>query len=211
MKYSISSVTGQQTFLLEEFMSGQSDFGERATVDKYNWGGDYRPSTFARLLFLPDFGFLLQMHCNEINPLRVFTRRDEPVYQDSSMEAFLAFSPNSDRPGYVNFEINANGAVLCQYGLGRNDRVFLRSIGIEPPDPEVMLNGNGWGFELKIPLCFISKVFGKTSFSSGSKLKGNFFKIGGENAPEHYGSMTSIIAPVPDFHLPQFFADLVIT
>ncbi len=42
-----------------------------------------------------------------------------PVYKDSCLEAFLNFAPEDLEKGYLNFEVNANSALLNGFGPGR--------------------------------------------------------------------------------------------
>lgn len=49
---------------------------------------------------------------------------NDPVSQDSGMEAFLGFW-SEETPLYVNVEMNANGATLIQSGTERTDRTFF--------------------------------------------------------------------------------------
>ena len=47
-------------------------------------------------------------------------------------------------------------------------------------------------------------------FKAGHKMRGDFYKCGDKTAQKHYGSFTPIDWPTPNFHRPEFFADMVI-
>lgn len=202
-----------QTDQLSEQSTAEPGFplaGQTFDVRHYNWGGLYQPQTTGQLLFLPDRGFLLQMRCEESHPVTRFVKPNDPVYTDSCMEAFIAFFPKSEQKGYINFEINANGALLCEYGTGRHDRRYLWEMGITPPIPTVTRTSKYWLIALLIPLGFIQAVYGQCSFNSGDRLKGNFFKVGDNDINRHFASFAPIQSPQPDFHRPECFADLQI-
>ena len=88
------------------------------------WGTKAIPKTYGKIACWKDHGFLVEMTCEEADPLRTYTKMNDPVSLDSGMEAFLSLW--ADRtPLYVNVEMNANGATLMQYGTGRADRTFF--------------------------------------------------------------------------------------
>ena len=181
---------------------------ESISISKYNWGGKYRPNASAKLCYIKQDGFSLQISCEESNPKSVYFHNDEPVYKDSCLEFFVNFKPQTDGSGYLNFEGNANGALLCGYGPTKNSRNFLKDLKISPPRVKSLRENNLWGYELFIPLSLIQKVYGNLSFETGVILKGNFFKCGDETELPHYGSWTKINHPTPNFHLPEFFGTL---
>ncbi len=179
-------------------------------VDKYNWGGDYRPETFGALGFIPHTGFYLKMTCMEQEPVRVYTQPNDPVYFDSAMEAFFQFYPDEMPETYLNFEANANGALHAKYGNGR----WVRNVF--PPDLHNACRCKGtvhdgfWTMELTVPFSLIEFVYGHSDFVSGDRLTCNFYKIKESEGLTHFGSYTAIENEEPNFHLPQFFADAII-
>lgn len=183
---------------------------ESVDIREYSWGGDYRPGCEAKLCLVKQKGFLLRMACRESNPKAVFFHRDDPVYLDSCMEFFINFKPQKPDSGYINFECNANGALLCEYGTQRKNRSHLADRVADVPKPEVFMDSARWGYELFIPLDLIFQVYGDSSFGTGDLLKGNFYKCGDNTDPPHYGSWTKIISPAPNFHQPEFFGELEI-
>jgi len=189
----------------------QLDQSDCFEVSCYNWGGNYRPKTQGLLAFVKNEGFLLRMKCDEPDPLRRYTAANDPVYTDSCMEAFLAFYPQSEKSGYINFEMNANGALLCAYGESRHDRTYITDLGITPPVPKITLGTCYWELELMIPLSFVEAVCGRCDFKEGDVLRGNFFKVGENDEHPHFSSFMPITAEHPDFHLPEFFSDLILT
>ena len=61
------------------------------------WGTERIPKTYGYLGFVPDDGFYLKMICMEKDPLRTYTKDQDPVYRDSAMEAFFMFAPKQQK------------------------------------------------------------------------------------------------------------------
>ena len=88
------------------------------------WGTKAIPKTYGKIACWKEHGFLVEMTCEEADPLRTYIKMNDPVSLDSGMEAFLGFW-SEETPLYVNVEMNANGATLMQYGTERTDRTFF--------------------------------------------------------------------------------------
>lgn len=182
-------------------------------IDKYNWGGEYRPKAFGRLAYLDGYGFLLELTCEESNPYRTYTCFQDPVYKDSAMEAFFDFDPEGGKGKYVNFEMNSNGAMLNHFGSLRPDRADISRFTAHRAECHAVINDDSWSITLAIPNEYISELFGKGGFECGDIIRCNFYKIcESSNAPcpEHYGSYAEIKTEKPDFHRPEFFAEAVL-
>ena len=52
------------------------------------WGTRSIPRTYVYIGFVPGDGFYVRMVCEEKDPRRTYTEPQDPVYQDSAMEAF---------------------------------------------------------------------------------------------------------------------------
>lgn len=176
------------------------------SIDQFNWGGDYRPVSRGRLGFLASRGFLLEMECEESNPCRVYTVDGDPVYLDSAMEAFFCFRPSEKNPCYLNFEMNANGAMLACCGTDRQHRI--------PFSPEIRSGlvcraytaENCWKIRLMIPLSLLESVYPGLVLQAGSTFTCNFYKIKESEGLTHFASFAPIPTKEPNFHLPEYFA-----
>ena len=182
----------------------------RAVIETYSWGGDYRPQAWAKLCFIAERGFLLRMECEETEPKTVYRRTNDPVCRDSCLEAFLNFKPQLPDSGYLNFEANAWGTLLCFYGRDRYNRRSMEELGAHYPAVTPFTAGSSWGWEMEIPLSLLRQVYGDAEFKPGCGIRGNFYKCGDETRAPHYGSWNPIQNPTPDFHRPECFGDLVI-
>lgn len=176
-------------------------------VDCYNWGGEYRPATTGRLGFLPGTGLLLEMECREENPVRQYTCDGDPVYMDSAMEAFFCFAPAEKPPCYLNFEMNANGAMLACYGRSRQNRMPFPESARQGLSCHARIDEHSWSIRLVVPASLIAFVYPEYTLAKGSSLTCNFYKIKESEGLTHFASFSPIASPAPDFHLPEFFAE----
>ncbi|MFZ2538901.1 MAG: carbohydrate-binding family 9-like protein [Oscillospiraceae bacterium] len=184
--------------------------GNVAKINVYNWNCEYQPVAFAKMCYIKDQGFAVLLSCEEKNPLATYTKPNCMVCEDSCLEVFANFKPTMEDKGYINFEANANGSLLCEYGKAGGNRQKLVEMGLYNPKISVSKTKNDWGYTLFIPLDLIEKVYGNAEFKSGDKIKANFFKCGDKTKSPHYGSYTKIDWECPSFHRPQFFSDMMI-
>lgn len=175
-------------------------------VNQFNWGGEYRPATSGRLGFLPGNGFLLEMECRESDPCRIYVKDNDPVYLDSAMEAFFCFAPEEDLPCYLNFEMNANGAMLACCGRDRQKRTPLCASLKKGLSCRAQIGTQVWSIRLTLPLSLIAAVYPGWTPGTGSLFTCNFYKIKESEGRTHFASFAPIPTPRPDFHLPQYFA-----
>lgn len=173
-------------------------------VNQFNWNSVYFPVTYGQLCYWKGKGFLLQMTCEEGNPLCTYRNLNDPVYLDSAMEAFLNFDPT--KQNYFNFEINAAGVMLVQFGSSRLNRHFLTPGEIQLCTLDITRKADLWSFRLLIPLELIEKYFKTEQFHVFSQITCNFYKISENEKLTHFASFAPVISPLPNFHLPQYFA-----
>lgn len=182
-------------------------------IDKLLWGTESIPKTYGYIGFVPGDGFYVKMVCEEKNPLRNYTQDKSPVYRDSAMEAFFMFEPEKDRRGafvYLNFEMNANGALLAAYGKERIYRTYFPENAYEAFGCRALIEEKQWSVSFRIPLVVLNEVYGALRLEEGSRFSCNFYKISETEAIEHYASYALIETEIPSFHLPEFFETAVL-
>ena len=179
-------------------------------VEEYVWGGAYRPATWAQMAVVENEGLRVRMTTQEANPRAVYTQNYDPVYKDSCMECFINFAPENETAGYLNCEVNANGAILLGYGVGREERATLPELGLPVPVVRIEKTADAWSCEYTIPMETIRTIFGIAGLEAGRVVKVNFYKCGDDTAVPHFGSWAPITAAGPDFHRPECFQSLVI-
>lgn len=174
-------------------------------VDNFNWGGSYRPKTFGQMAYLENEGFYLKMTCMEANPVCHYENDNDPVYLDSTMEAFLALCPPSEY--YFNFEFNSKAALLAKYGNGRHGRTFFTQEQLSKIKRSVSISEDHWEITMFFPQNVLLEYFPAFCPQNGTKIRLNFFKLAEGEEMTHFASYAPIQSPKPDFHLPSFFAD----
>ena len=178
-------------------------------LENSNWDSRIHYDTRFRMCFVEKKGIYLRMYTNETDIRAVNTSRDENIWEDSCMEFFIC--PFADRSEYLNFEMNSNGAWLCQFGSGRGDRVFLKTLTDREIRLEAKVEADGWSLEAFIPCSLISEAYGKEFTAGNAVLKGNFYKCGDLTRIPHYDSFSEMGALPPGFHNPDCFAEIIIS
>jgi hypothetical protein len=184
-------------------------------VGHYLWlDNGYRPTVEARVCWTPRF--LYVRFRVEEKRIRVrFTKFQDPVYKDSCVEFFVDPFPELGR-GYVNFETNALGTLLAQFGPDRSHRMSLwpedladyqAAASIRRP-VEGEYGAGSWTLEYRLPLELFRKLYGE-EIRSGRRAAANFYKCGDETEVPHYGAWSPVGTPSPDFHRPEFFGEVI--
>jgi hypothetical protein len=177
-------------------------------IAHFQWRNIYKPKAFGQMAMLKDYGFIISMTAMEKDPLRTYNQDEDPVYQDSALEAFINFNPKEGQ-NYFNFEMNANGALLSGFGQGRN-RQRVKDITGYQASCTAEISDNSWKVMLHIPMELIRDVYHLDSIESGSLVSCNFFKICENPQLEHYASYAPIINENPNFHMPEFFVEAMV-
>lgn len=178
------------------------------------WGTRNLPETYGYIGFVPEEGFYLKMICEEKEPLRTYGHDMDPVCQDSAMEAFFLFETGgtcAEHPGYMNLEMNANGALLAAYGENREHRTNLSKEQCLQVCHRAKIGEASWEISLHIPLCVLDEIYGPLHLGKGSTFSCNFYKISETKEIEHYASYAPVLTETPDFHRPEFFEKAVIS
>ncbi len=184
-------------------------------VGHYLWlNNGYRPPVEARLCWSP--GFLHVRFRVEERQVRVrYVKFQDPVYKDSCVEFFIDAFPES-RLGYVNFETNAAGTLLCAFGPDRSNRRPLwpedlagfEVVSSIPGPVEGEYGAKAWTLEYRVPLGLFRRLYDR-EIGSGHRAAANFYKCGDETATPHYGAWSPVGTPTPDFHRPEFFGEVI--
>ena len=178
---------------------------EKAPIDCYPWGGDYRPRAYGQCAFLPGRGLAVRLTAWEREPKAVYTANGDPVYKDSCLEFFLSAAECDAR--YLNIELNPNLCLYFGFGTGRVDRMrLLLPGGGKTLNACCERTATGWDVAYELPFKLLQLFF--PDFSPSGKIRGNFYKCGDLTAQEHYLAWNRVDAGHPDFHLPAYFGEL---
>lgn len=178
-------------------------------VNKEPWTKGLFPSprTIFKLLRGPE-GLSVFM-CSDEADIRAVEPENGEVCNDSCMEFFYKPSPWDTR--YFNFEVNPKGTMHLGLGAGRFDRVMISER--KRLDIETKISEACWMVKYYIPDSFVTEWFPeKDVMSSGNKsrvARGNFYKCGDKTKTPHYAMWSIIDTESDDFHVPDFFGNIV--
>jgi len=175
---------------------------------KADWRGkndDPERETEVRLLWMPEVLFLRFRAC--YRTITVFAnaeangRRDQ-LWDRDVVEAFLQ-PDRSNLRRYKEFEVSPNG--------------FWIDLDISPGEKRDLNSGlkrrtflneaqRIWTAELAVPMkCLVAK------FDPTVAWRVNFYRVEGEQEPRFYSAWRPTGTPVPNFHVPEAFGELVFT
>jgi hypothetical protein len=137
------------------------------------------------------------------------TTINAPVYEDSCVEFFIKFGNDQ---AYYNFEFNCIGIPLAGYGKDK-ERALLPFEVVEMIQRKSVIRNNqtssdiNWELTIGIPF----QVFTNNQVDSlqGKTCTGNFYKCGDCLDNPHYLAWNYVQSEVPNFHLPQYFGQLL--
>ena len=111
---------------------------------------------------------------------------------------------------YTNFEINANGAMLANYGVGRQNRKFISDEQYEQTNVKAVIEEKRWYIEVLFPESYLKEICDLERIKNGLEFCCNFYKIAESEDILHFGSYSPIESSTPNFHLPVCFAKAII-
>ncbi len=171
------------------------------------------PETQARA-FYDEEALNVNFRVFEASPTVRHMADGSPVYEDSCVEFFLQPLPGQD-PRYLNFELNAAGALLLQLGANGEERrpveidrsVFgIRSaVGLS----DSAAGRVRWELAFRIPFAFLRRSFPDFRPAPGVLMRGNFYKCGDRTPNPHYLSWQPVDSERPDFHRSECFGELL--
>lgn len=192
------------------------EHAKKAYIRNYPWGGDYRPESWAQVLYTDSALFLRLGTVEEAGCFRAELCGITPdACTDSCLEFFLTPLPKND-PRYVNLEFTPKGALYVGIGSDRASNTLLKDVNrdifnIVPYCEEVKRRGQElirWGISAQIPLTFLQMFFDLPSLSPGMAMRGNFYKCGDLTPKPHFGAWNHIACAEADFHRPEYFGAL---
>jgi hypothetical protein len=175
-----------------------------------NWSESYPYKPVVRFrIGYTESAFLLQFDVEEEQMRANYAEMNQNVWEDSCVEFFISFD---DRKNYYNIEFNLIGTGLIGYGSAdKATRNRLSIAEIETVQTFSMIERHGekkhWSMIQVIP--FTVFKFSETSDLKGKRVYGNFYKCGDKLQNPHFVSWNKIENPTPNFHLPQYFGELI--
>ncbi len=180
-----------------------------------NWAAayPYAPQVSFRM-FHTGAWLLVRFEVAERYTMAQVIRDNGEVWTDSCVELFLA----PDASGYYNFEASCAGRLLLAYRRSRHESEkasseVLAAVKRYPSLPFGETFGeregdNRWTLTLAIPP---RALFRHAIDSwSGMKVRMNLYKCGDRLSHPHFLSWMPIRTDTPDFHRPEFFAEVML-
>lgn len=171
-------------------------------ISNYRWKNNgYEPEAWGELKLTPDT-LNVKLTCVEKEPLARYNYGpDAPVCRDSCLEFFFSLDGGKH---YVNIEMNACGGYYCAFRTGRENRTYV-DVFAEDGKPKATVLDDRWYAEATFDLNKLKKTF---NIDEITEMKGNFYKCGDETKLPHCGMWNTVLTEKPDFHRPEYFADI---
>lgn len=187
---------------------------EYNAIDCVNWpeSAPYLPDVKFRIAHTGT-AVLLEYTVSEDHIRAMCAADNGAIWQDSCVEFFVSFGPEA----YYNLECNCAGLLLCGAGAARANRVRAdrdilsridRCTTVEIDAPfDSQESASAWKLCLSVPVgtFFMSNI----DSLDGLRARANFYKCGDCLPKAHYVSWAPISFDKPNFHLPQFFGELI--
>ncbi|WP_167612010.1 carbohydrate-binding family 9-like protein [Maribellus sediminis] len=210
-KLIIPKIASDKTIQLEKAANLLEENGQLEKIETINWPDyPYKPDLKFRIAHSDD-EIWLKFYVREKYIRGLETRTNGDVYKDSTVEFFIALNDDN----YYNFEFSCIGTIHIGYGPGRGNRLpvdpetaekieIKSSLGNQPFEEK---QGDfSWEMMVRIPItCF---AFDNLNTLDGLRAKANFYKCGDETTEPHFVSWNPIKTETPDYHRPEFFADI---
>jgi hypothetical protein len=190
-------------------------------IDRFHpSSSDHRPVTEAKLCYDPAAVYVL-FRVRDRYVRSVHTEFMDPVCADSCVEWFVRPRPEA---GYINFEINAGGALHASYVVDPTRLPEGGFVEWTPLDPDLAArlpiyhslpavvdpereDETEWFIEYKVPLAVFDHYTGCGTEPAGSTWHGNLYKCGDRTSHPHWATWAPIGEEL-NFHAPQHFAPL---
>ena len=185
-----------------------SSIEPRKIVNEPWSNGKVKPEVTFKLAY-GDESLFLKFEVNEKYFRAVHKEINDTVYEDSCVEFFIGFEEGG---AYYNFEFNALGTSLAGYGKGKEriwtDPSLVNTIKRAGVIKIVENDTLPYQWELTVVIPFTAFYNHHITTLEGIKAWGNFYKCGDELPEPHFLCWNNIVAPEPNFHLPQYFGKL---
>lgn len=192
-------------------ISSALDQIEHHTIEESLWLPTVNKPNVQFTIGYGDDCILLKYYVEESSIRIAHTVDNTPVHLDSCVEFFICFN---DDDSYYNLEFNSIGVCSMEFGKSRLGRVLIPEQKLSKITRKSNINTsiqNGksiikWELCVKIPTGVF--IFHETIKLAEVKCKANFYKCGDHLPTPHFLSWQKIISEKPNFHLPEFFANV---
>lgn len=190
-----------------------NEAGLHLAIKEVNWPNEFPKTLPVSVHVAHDSKRIYLYYQVQGEELRARNTKDfQPVWEDSCVEFFVQ---RKGERSYVNFEFNVQGVLLASK---RESKESAEKLSQKTMSSIVRfttirhyynaeLEVSDWTLYTEIP----KEAFG---FSVNEELshqtiRANFYKCGDETSQPHFISWSPIDFPKPNFHIPQFFGELI--
>ncbi|AIM36267.1 hypothetical protein KO02_05820 [Sphingobacterium sp. ML3W] len=209
---SIRSVDHQDNLRSYQSLNGLLSSVSWNNIEVANWKEDYPYFPQAKFkIAYDDRGVIIQYEIEEEVIKAQYHRHNDNIWEDSCVEFFVSFDSKNH---YYNFEFNPIGAGLIGYGTNNKaERSRLTEEEIDVVEVFTCIErghlASKWSMIQYIPFeAFIHDKI-TSAFLKENTIFANFYKCGDHLPHPHFLSWNKINHPTPNFHLPEFFGELV--
>ncbi len=207
--HKINGILPEDTDALEAAFAASEVHG----ISSCNWPSEfpYAPTAGFRI-FHSGAWLFIRYEVEEQYTAAKVTEDNGEVWTDSCVECFMAL----DHETYYNMEATCIGRILLANRKGRTEDIVaatseltgriirIPSLGTEPFEERV--GNNVWTLTLAVPP---QALFRHDIVDwSGISARMNFYKCGDNLSRPHFLSWQPVKTEHPDFHRPEFFADV---
>lgn len=188
-----------------DVLSAHLDEVERHSIAHLPWGASGSTPKTSFAIAHDNENIFLKFYVQEQHLKAVYTGYNDPVYEDSCVEFFIAFEDDSR---HYNLEFNCIGTSMMQYGEGRDNRAFIPVDVLKSIRSQAIIKNNPgedayWELTLSIPASVFIYHPGLSLCSIQPRV--NFYKCGDGLPQPHFMCWSRVEAPEPDFHQSAFF------
>lgn len=154
--------------------------------------------------------------CEDEDIWGTLTNRDDPIYTEEVVEAFIA--PNGDLTSYFEFNVSPRNTVFdariipakakigIDYGPSRWDCAGLRTAVVVDGTLDIRTDiDRKWSAEFAIPFASL----GVDTPKPGDKWRINLYRIDTSPEPLEYQAWSPTLVDPANFHVPQRFGILI--
>ena len=177
---------------------------------------EHRPQTEAKLLY-DDQAIYVIFRVKDHYVRTVAKETHGEVCNDSCVEFFFTPDETVDA-GYFNLEMNCGGTFLlhrntkAQHGreLDLADCQQIQVAHTLPKiiDPEIT-KPTTWCVEYRLPIDIIEKYAQVVKPAPGVIWRANLYKCADHTSHQHWLTWHKVDHPTPDFHLPEYFDQII--
>ncbi|MDH7515545.1 MAG: carbohydrate-binding family 9-like protein [Bacteroidota bacterium] len=190
-----------------------------ASIDRFPWYETGEKQTAHAKFLFNAYALFMEFVCKDKHISSRVIDLNARVDEDSSVGTFLCPQPDRSEE-YFDIMINACGILRMGFGKDRFFRQLIdfdlaKDVKIHHSVPGILKDESPddreWRIVAAVPFRVLSSL---AQFEIrpvvGTRWTGNFCRCGGKTNRQ-YASWVPIDLPLPDFHCPTFFGDLIFT